>query len=216
MIDGNTNGDFTGASVTHTNSAQAWWQVDLGARKNIASVKLYNRTDCCADRLSNFDVLISTDGNWPPSTFKSRAGPGCLQLSVPAGVAGRYVRVQLRGTNPVARRRCRSSGATRPATTTTPARPTRAPATGCTYSTLVTAACDDGNVSTWRRSAARGLHHTGLLRRSPRSSAMTVSAPRTARSRRPSCARRRHSRCTSRRTPRARRARTYDELGTLV
>lgn len=152
-IDGNTNGDFTGASVTHTNSeAQAWWQVDLGAVKNIASVKLYNRTDCCADRLSNFDVLISTDGNWAsPSTFKSYVpGQAPPQLSVPAGVAGRYVRVQLRGTNPLSLAEVQVFGCDSACddnnTCTTDS---CAPATGCTYSTLADgAACDDGNVST--------------------------------------------------------------------
>jgi hypothetical protein len=47
-------------SITHTKYEQgAWWQVDLGNQKNIKKIVIYNRTDCCADRLSNYQVSIS-------------------------------------------------------------------------------------------------------------------------------------------------------------
>jgi hypothetical protein len=47
-------------STTHTNDEQgAWWQVDLGSRKKISKIIIYNRTDCCVDRLSNYQVTIS-------------------------------------------------------------------------------------------------------------------------------------------------------------
>lgn len=46
---------FSNRSVTHTNiEAKAWWQVDLGAIHEIGQVILYNRTDCCSERLANF------------------------------------------------------------------------------------------------------------------------------------------------------------------
>jgi hypothetical protein len=37
----------------------AWWQVDLGGKKKINQIIIYNRTDCCANRLSNYQVSIS-------------------------------------------------------------------------------------------------------------------------------------------------------------
>jgi allantoicase len=109
-VDGNRDGNFANASVTHTNNtAQPWWQVDLGSVQNLDSVKLWNRTDCCGDRLSNFYVLVSdtpfnstdlmmTLGQAGVSAYYTpgQAGP---MLSVGVGRTGRYVRVQLAGTN---------------------------------------------------------------------------------------------------------------------
>ncbi len=55
-VDGNRNGAFSGNSVTHTSepSTEAWWQVDLGAVAAIDRIEIYNRTDCCGERLSNY------------------------------------------------------------------------------------------------------------------------------------------------------------------
>jgi hypothetical protein len=48
-VDGNTDGEFLNSSTTHTKDEQgAWWQVDLGSKKNINEIIIYNRTDCCA------------------------------------------------------------------------------------------------------------------------------------------------------------------------
>jgi hypothetical protein len=52
-VDGNTDGEFLNGSTTHTKKEQGnWWQVDLGSKKNINQIIIYNRTDCCANRLS--------------------------------------------------------------------------------------------------------------------------------------------------------------------
>jgi hypothetical protein len=48
-VDGNTDGYFLNKSTTHTEYEHgAWWQVDLGSKKNINQIIIYNRTDCCA------------------------------------------------------------------------------------------------------------------------------------------------------------------------
>jgi RHS repeat-associated protein len=58
--DGNTDGNFADGSVSHTNlENQPWWQVDLGSSQQISSVKVWNRTDCCSSRTSNFNVIVS-------------------------------------------------------------------------------------------------------------------------------------------------------------
>jgi len=63
--DGNTDGNWSGASVTHTaNERQPWWKVDLGGSFPIHTVKLYNRIDCCEARLSGFQVqLLDSEGS---------------------------------------------------------------------------------------------------------------------------------------------------------
>ena len=98
-VDGNTNGIFyPNCSVTHTNSdPQAWWQVDLQAVYPLDTITLWNRTDCCGDRLTNFDVLISQDGtSW--STF-NYPGTALTLTTFNINASARYVKVQLRGTN---------------------------------------------------------------------------------------------------------------------
>jgi protocatechuate 3,4-dioxygenase beta subunit len=110
-VDGNTNGGFFSGSVTHTNAdANAWWQVDLGASAAITSIALWNRTDCCGDRLSDYWVFVSdtpflaTD---TPATLQSRAGTFAIHqttapnpsTTIQMTAQGRYVRVQLSGTN---------------------------------------------------------------------------------------------------------------------
>ena len=97
-VNGNTNGIDRNCSMTHTLlDAQAWWQVDLQAQYVINSIDLWNRTDCCATRLSNFDVRVSSDGqNWR-SFYYPGAAP--TLLNIPINATARYVRVQLRGTN---------------------------------------------------------------------------------------------------------------------
>ncbi|MEM7013478.1 MAG: galactose oxidase-like domain-containing protein, partial [Verrucomicrobiota bacterium] len=60
-VDGNTNGRYTNNSVSHTNVAgvSEWWEVDLGAVHSIDSIDLWNRTDCCSERLSNVWVMTA-------------------------------------------------------------------------------------------------------------------------------------------------------------
>jgi len=106
-VDGNTDGNWYDASVTHTNlEPQPWWQVDLGQLSAIGPgspspwvdyVEVFNRTDCCADRLTNFNVLASIDGNgWATFPVVGQAGS---PTRVTIQHYARYVRIQLAGTN---------------------------------------------------------------------------------------------------------------------
>jgi hypothetical protein len=111
-VDGNTDGNFSNGSVTATNlDNNAWWQVDLGASAAVGSVAVFNRTDCCGTRLSDFWVFISDTPFQPadtPATLQNRAGTfSSHQTAAPnpsitifaSGAQGRYVRVQLTGAN---------------------------------------------------------------------------------------------------------------------
>ena len=108
--DGNTDGNFFHNSVTSTTlDPHPWWQVDLGSSKAIGSIVIWNRTDCCTPRLSDYWVFISDTPFSPtdtPATLQNRAGTWKSHQTVApdpsiairtAGVKGRYVRVQLTG-----------------------------------------------------------------------------------------------------------------------
>ena len=109
--DGNPDGNFAAGSVTHTNGeANAWWQVDLGASAAIRNITIWNRTDCCQDRLSDYWVFVSdlpfAPTDTPAKLEKRTATWNSHQTEYPKPSAriavngvGRYVRVQLNGTN---------------------------------------------------------------------------------------------------------------------
>lgn len=96
-VDGNTSGLWGHGSVTHTNlELSPWWQVDLGSVALVGKVELYNRVDCCAGRLSNFQVLLSADGtSWQAWDHPGVAG---TQVSFTVNRSARYVKVQLDAT----------------------------------------------------------------------------------------------------------------------
>jgi hypothetical protein len=100
-VDGNTVGTASANSFSQTTStAQAWWQVDLGSLNIIDSIWTYNRTDSDVERQTNYDVKFGLDGtNWETCAYeRSIMGtPGKYKFR--GGILGRYVRIQLRGTN---------------------------------------------------------------------------------------------------------------------
>ena len=62
-IDGNTEQDFNKGSVSHTNEqTDPWFVVDLGEEKDISTIKVFNRGDCCGDRLVGATVEIVDAG----------------------------------------------------------------------------------------------------------------------------------------------------------
>jgi hypothetical protein len=115
--DGNTAGSNGGGNMAHTLGLTNtdYWQVDLGANALISTVNIFNRDDCCIDRLGNVYVLISDTpfpadpldlaGSLANADFTYQlptvlvSGTGDLTISVP-NVSGRYVRLQKSGLNP--------------------------------------------------------------------------------------------------------------------
>jgi hypothetical protein len=107
-VDGNTDGNYGSSSITHTNNeSEAWWEVDLGGVYDIDTIKVYNRTDCCSNRLSNFHVMVSNTpfpaglaGAQNTADWSEHVADQAQQQNTfPVGVQGRYVRVQLVGSN---------------------------------------------------------------------------------------------------------------------
>jgi hypothetical protein len=110
-VDGVVNGNYGGNSVTHTQfDTQAWWQVDLGLTSAIQTVEIFNRTDCCSGRLSDFFVFVSntdmsgrTLAQLIADTNVARVQVATLNGSasvlLPLVSQGRFVKVQLAGSN---------------------------------------------------------------------------------------------------------------------
>lgn len=117
-VDGNRNGDQAAKSITITeNQKQPWWQVDLGKIFDIDHIEIYNRTDLepnsgfnyGTERLKDFFVFVSNDpfiSNDPAILSQSpgvfgyfNAGKIGPMTSIPVGRPGRFVRIQLTGTD---------------------------------------------------------------------------------------------------------------------
>lgn len=58
-IDDNTNGTFSNGSVTHTEKdGTPWWKLDLKEPSEISHIIVWNRNDCCEDRLNGCVLLV--------------------------------------------------------------------------------------------------------------------------------------------------------------
>ncbi len=110
-VDGNTDGVFANLSVSSTTatSIQPYWEVDLQASYPLSEIKIWNRSDCCTTRLADFFIMVSDQPFSTTNLQTTLAQSGVNSYYVkdtagrPTSVAinrtGRYVRIQLRGTN---------------------------------------------------------------------------------------------------------------------
>jgi cysteine-rich repeat protein len=85
--------------VSTLSESQPWWQVDLGSARTISRVDVWRRDDgCCTSRITNFDVLTSMDGiTW--NSFAYEPGTAGFPSRYVSSATGRYVRIQLRGSD---------------------------------------------------------------------------------------------------------------------
>ncbi|MGO9802329.1 MAG: class I SAM-dependent methyltransferase [Steroidobacteraceae bacterium] len=103
---GANNGLIDGSQGFTTDAEHfPWWQVDLGKSFHLQEVRIFNRRDW-ASRLSHFSILSSLEGDaWvevyrkaDDSVFGDRTlKPFAARL--PPGSVGRFVRIQLNGTD---------------------------------------------------------------------------------------------------------------------
>ena len=98
-IDGHTGGAFAAGSTTHSgNEPGAWWQVDLGDTFPLERIVLWNRTDCCTQRLSYFRLSVMNDSDdvvFSSDHFVDGSSPANpdYEIALPAGTHGRVVRI---------------------------------------------------------------------------------------------------------------------------
>jgi len=102
-VDGNTSGIWSKNSVTHTSSqCDQWWEVDLNGVYDVEYIAIYNRLDCCQERLTNFIVeLLSTDASGKPVAVEDveHNGPAkpVTLIHFESSEKGSKVRIQLKG-----------------------------------------------------------------------------------------------------------------------
>ena len=103
-IDGNRDSSYSSGSITHTATGDAspWWEVDLGDEFGLSRVDLWNRQDCCSERLSNFRVRVFADDrsvvhSSEHFTDRSTIPTRSYSVDFPAGTVGRFVRVEKLG-----------------------------------------------------------------------------------------------------------------------
>lgn len=102
-IDGNTSGNWpTVESMSHTDiESQPWWQVSLGGGAGlIQQIDIWNRTDCCASRLNDFNVAILHGGTvvWQSLNNYYLAAMPEASFYIPS-VLGDTVRISLNRTD---------------------------------------------------------------------------------------------------------------------
>ncbi|MCB9280778.1 MAG: discoidin domain-containing protein [Lewinellaceae bacterium] len=113
--DGMTSGNFWDYSVTHSQGeSNPWLEIDLGKVRKIKRIKLWNRTDCCSDRLDNFTIKTATGSM--QNTVLSTASPfggrrnipftafnnsNTFEISVPTAVEMRYIQIRIEGNSPI-------------------------------------------------------------------------------------------------------------------
>ncbi|KQZ10913.1 hypothetical protein ASD23_01825 [Agromyces sp. Root1464] len=106
-IDGDTSG--VSPAISHTAlEANPWWQADLGSVVDVESVVVWNRTDCCSNRLASFSVFLSAEPFTSTDPAVVRAQPGVEEhtvttapspfVTIPVELDARYLRIQIEGT----------------------------------------------------------------------------------------------------------------------
>ncbi|XP_077990552.1 uncharacterized protein LOC144444875 [Glandiceps talaboti] len=103
-VDDNTNGNAHQKSCSMTNGVQnAWWRVDLGQVHAVHHIIIYNRQDCCGERLLNAEVRVGNDSHiLNTNTQCGRMVTNNMYKEMPIifycdiPTYGRYVSVQLK------------------------------------------------------------------------------------------------------------------------
>ncbi len=103
-IDGVKTNGSNNVPTTHTecNLPQPWWRAKIGLSK-VKFVKVYNRNECCWDRLSDFTVsvldanmIVIASENYPGTAPRYEAVTIDFSANMPEG---EYVEVKLEGTS---------------------------------------------------------------------------------------------------------------------
>jgi len=97
-VDGNTSGNLADGSITHTNESPGFWDpnfwmVDLQMIASISSIKLYNRLDCCKQRLNKAIVyILDYDNKVVNAQTITETNPNMVEFTYD-NVEGTYVRI---------------------------------------------------------------------------------------------------------------------------
>jgi len=105
-VDGNTNGVWRALSCACTKrEANPWFAVDLGKARVVYRVEIFNRKDCCPERLTDINLGVTNqdprkvapivNGNYQVcARYYGQTGAGEKRV-MECGLRGRYVIIQL-------------------------------------------------------------------------------------------------------------------------
>lgn len=98
-VDGVTSTTYGDGSCTHTTEeVSPWWRVDLWDTTPVETVTIYNRGDCCGDRLNAFVVKVGiiddVDRNSQCGSTQSVGSGSSIQVNC-GGIWGQYVFVTI-------------------------------------------------------------------------------------------------------------------------
>ena len=64
-VDGNTDGRWNSKSVTHTTKQgkDAWWRLDFSKTYYVSKIRIWNRVDCCSERLNGVTIRVDDQNN---------------------------------------------------------------------------------------------------------------------------------------------------------
>jgi len=81
-IDGNTDGRWTRGSVTHTKSKgkAAYWRLDFSKSYYVSTIRIWNRIDCCSDRLNGV-IVTNQDRKILGTLNTARGNPNVLNVN---------------------------------------------------------------------------------------------------------------------------------------
>ncbi|KAH3702837.1 hypothetical protein DPMN_077863, partial [Dreissena polymorpha] len=100
-VDGCTDGTYNNYCCTHTEIEDGpWWEVDLGGDFPIKEIVVYNRQDCCSERLAGFVTrisFVSVSTNDDDIVYKedSQKVPPYVTRIPTQGRRGRFVQLSL-------------------------------------------------------------------------------------------------------------------------
>lgn len=99
-VDGDTDGHYFHHSVSHTkNEKHPSLEIDFLGFYRIKQIDLYNRTDCCSDRLRDVRVWLYNDGDFDHLLRLKRGSLGSVTSFDFEGHVGNRVKIELEGTD---------------------------------------------------------------------------------------------------------------------
>jgi hypothetical protein len=87
------DGDRMNLGFHTTRHAGAWVSIDLGTAKPIAHVDVYNRADCCQERVGPLSLALSSDGTHYTTVTRHTGLFVEWSAHLPAGTQARFVRL---------------------------------------------------------------------------------------------------------------------------
>ncbi|XP_072042502.1 uncharacterized protein [Amphiura filiformis] len=100
-VDGDTNGDYFSDSCTHTSSTETgnpWWVVDIEETYCVGRVVIYNRVDCCGDRLDGAIIRVGSNSvhtNNPECASRVSSTEDTRVIEIECNLSGQYLSVEL-------------------------------------------------------------------------------------------------------------------------